>query len=104
MKLIILFFVIAGSIGLCHFTKTPQENIFKGTLPADSVNFKIQVQPILRKNCSPCHFPGGIMYKKMPFDNGQTLLAHEAGIIKRIKNEREANIISKYIRENKTGR
>jgi hypothetical protein len=70
------------------------------TAPAvtkDTINFTKQIQPILQKNCSPCHFTGGKMYERMPFDASQTLLSHKEGILKRIKQEEENGLLKKYI-------
>ena len=67
----------------------------------DTVNFKTQVQPILVKNCSPCHFPGGKMYEKLPFDKGETIVTHEPGVFKRLKKEDEVKLVKQYIDENK---
>lgn len=65
------------------------------------VDFKTQVQPTLRKNCSPCHFPGGRLYDKLPFDKGETIISHEAGILKRIKKEAEIKLVRQFITQNK---
>lgn len=66
----------------------------------DTIDFPTQVQPILVKNCSPCHFTGGKMYEKMPFDKDTTILNHQAGILKRIKGE--DNVLIKSFVEQKT--
>ncbi|HEX6179694.1 MAG TPA: hypothetical protein VFZ47_00535 [Chitinophagaceae bacterium] len=63
----------------------------------DTINFTKQIQPILQKNCSPCHFTGGKMYEKMPFDASQTLLSHKEGILRRIKQEEENGLLKQYI-------
>jgi hypothetical protein len=73
------------------------ENI--SSLIVDTVNYQTQIQPILQMTCSPCHFPGGKMYEKMPFDKGETIISHEAGILKRIKDEQKVALIKKYIRQ-----
>jgi hypothetical protein len=33
------------------------------------------------------------MYEPMPFDNSQPIIGHEAGILKRIKDEQEGTLI-----------
>lgn len=64
-----------------------------------AVDFKTQVQPILVKNCSPCHFPGGKLYEKLPFDKAETITSHKKGIVKRINDETEKNIIKLFIEQ-----
>jgi hypothetical protein len=68
----------------------------------DTIHFTSQIQPILVKNCSPCHFTGGKMYERMPFDKDTTIINHEAGILRRIKGE-ENLIIKTFIDQNKKG-
>ena len=68
----------------------------------DTIHFVSQIQPILVKNCSPCHFPGGKMYERMPFNKDTTIINHEAGILRRIKGE-ENLIIKTFIDQNKKG-
>jgi len=61
-------------------------------------SFHSQIQPILVKNCSPCHFTGGKMYERMPFDKDTIIINHEAGILRRIKGEE--NLIIKTLFRN----
>ena len=42
------------------------------------------------------------MYERMPFDNSQTIISHEAGVLKRIKDEEENLLIKQFIQQNKT--
>ena len=67
----------------------------------DTISFSLQIQPILVNRCSPCHFTGGKMYEKMPFDKGETIVNHEVGLLKRIKDEKEKALIQKFIGERK---
>lgn len=41
--------------------------------PARAVDFQSQVKPLLEARCSPCHFSGGRMYEKLPFDQPATI-------------------------------
>lgn len=102
MKTILLLIICAINFGLCNTTEQQVVKLRDTSSPKiDTVNFKTQLQPVFQKNCSPCHFPGGKMYEKMPFDKGETILSHEAGIVKRIKNENELIILKQFIRQNK---
>ena len=68
----------------------------------DSIDFKTLIQPIFEKRCNPCHFPGGKMYEKMPFDNPKTILSHETGILRRIKEDSEVELVKRFIISNKS--
>jgi hypothetical protein len=64
----------------------------------DTIHFASQIQPILVKNCSPCHFTGGKMYERMPFDKDTTIINHEKGILKRIKGD-ENTLLRSFIQQ-----
>jgi len=64
---------------------------------ADTVIFSAQILPMLQDRCSPCHFPGGKMYEKMPFDQPKTLLEHSEGILKRFKDESENRLLKQFV-------
>jgi len=63
------------------------------------VDFNARIQPLLVKHCSPCHFPGGKLYEKLPFDQEITLLSHQKGILKRFKDEAELSLLRQYIEQ-----
>ena len=67
----------------------------------DSIDFKTSIQPILQKNCSPCHFPGGKLYERLPFDKGETILNHEAVVLKRLKNEEDINLVKQFAKQSR---
>lgn len=100
----ILLVIIIFSIFLVFSNRDAEKekhNSKAAVLKTDSIDFKMQVQPVLQKNCSPCHFPGGKLYEKMPFDNGITIINHESGILKRIKKNDEAKLIRQFISQTK---
>jgi hypothetical protein len=41
--------------------------------PAPPARFEDTVMPILEVRCQPCHFPGGVMYERLPFDRPRTI-------------------------------
>ena len=100
----ILLIIIGGGFLLFFNTNTKRrgEEAKKIAVPPiDTVYFKSEVLPILKKNCSPCHFPGGKMYDKMPFDKPATIIGHEAGALKRFKDQNELSLIKNFIEQNK---
>ncbi len=80
-------------------SKPDSESLNRSTAIADSVNFNTEVMPLLKTKCSPCHFEGGKMYEKMPFDNGLTIISHQAGILKRLTTEPVGTLIKQFIEE-----
>lgn len=70
------------------------------SLSTDSINFQKDIQPILVRKCSPCHFTGGKMYERLPFDKDTTIINHEAGVLKRINGE-ENILVKKFFAQKK---
>jgi len=72
--------------------------------PADAerVDFAKQVKPILEGKCQPCHFPGGTMYAKLPFDQPATIVTLGERLFTRIKDEKSRAIIRKFLAEQET--
>jgi hypothetical protein len=63
------------------------------------VDFATQIRPILEKRCQPCHFPGGKMYEKMPFDRPQTIHTLGEKMFARIKDPKEQAILRAFLAE-----
>ncbi len=61
------------------------------------VVFARDIQPIFEKRCQPCHFPGGKMYARLPFDKPETI--HKLGekLFTRIKAEDERASIRTFL-------
>ena len=104
MKTILLLVVCSAGLYFCNVKAEKKGKEIKKTASAasDTINYTAQVLPILQKKCTPCHFPGGKMYERMPFDNSQTIISHEAGVLKRFKDEQEIALIKQFIEQNKT--
>ena len=83
-------------------TEIKQATTVKNTVSTLPIDFQKQIQPILEKRCNPCHFPGGKMYDKLPFDKAETMMNMEARptILKRIKEEEENKVIKEYFEQN----
>jgi hypothetical protein len=65
-------------------------------------DFETQVRPILETRCQPCHFPGGKMYARMPFDRPQTIRSLGTKMFTRIKDEREQAILRAFLAQGAT--
>ena len=65
--------------------------------PDRQAEFAKTVQPILANRCQPCHFPGGSMHEKLPFDRHETVDKLQTKLFSRIKNEEERAVIRKFL-------
>ena len=75
-----------------------------GSLLKDTISFASQIEPILVNHCSPCHFAGGKLYEKLPFDKSATIVDHEIALLRRIKDENEKALIQKFVSEQKNSK
>src|SRR5688572_11076423 len=51
------------------------------------VDFDSQIKPILQSKCMPCHFSGGQMYERLPFDRSDTIRKLGTKLFSRIHDE-----------------
>jgi len=65
------------------------------------VSFEKDITPILTGKCQPCHFPGGTMYARRPFDKPATIVALGEKLFTRIKDEKQRAVIRAYLAEQK---
>jgi hypothetical protein len=61
------------------------------------VDFAREVKPILETRCRPCHFPGGRMYDRMPFDEPETLRELGEKLFGRIKDQESQATIRAFL-------
>ena len=61
------------------------------------VDFSTQIRPILEAKCQPCHFNGGKVYQRMPFDRPETIKTLGAKLFTRIKDENERRLIRDFL-------
>ena len=66
------------------------------------VDFNQDVRPILEARCQPCHFPGGVMYERRPFDRPETITALGTKLFTRIKDDDERRLISEFLAQQAT--
>lgn len=61
--------------------------------------FAAKIAPMLAERCQPCHFPGGVMYERLPFDRPETVRALGSKLFSRIRDERERQWIRDFLAE-----
>src|SRR5436189_3183521 len=60
-------------------------------------NFETEIKPIFQAKCQPCHFQGGKVYDKMPFDKPETIKRLGTKLFTRIKDEKEQRLIREFL-------
>jgi len=65
--------------------------------PAAPLDFQRDVRPILDARCQPCHFTGGKMYEKLPFDRPETIVRLGTKLFTRLKDEKQRAVIREFL-------
>ena len=65
--------------------------------PKTRIDFDTQVKPILESKCMPCHFKGGKMYDRLPFDKAATIKTLGVKLFTRIKAENDRRVIEDFL-------
>lgn len=88
-----LLLALAFAVGLtsCEHTR-PDVASLQGP-----VDFRTHIKPILESRCQPCHFSGGVMYERRPFDRPETIHALGTKLFTRITNENERQWIRAFL-------
>ena len=58
---------------------------------------KPEAMRILERKCQPCHFAGGKMYGKLPFDKPETVYKLGEKLFTRIKDPHEQEVIRAFL-------
>ena len=65
--------------------------------PKSRVDFETQLKPIFKSKCMPCHFQGGQMYDRLPFDRAETIRKLGTRLFTRIKEENDRRLIEEFL-------
>lgn len=106
MKFILLTFAFLLTVGVCGCSRSPTIALPVVGLKAEpsaraKVDFDNQVKPILQQRCQPCHFPGGVMYARLPFDRPATIKTLGTKMFTRLKDEKEQRILREFLEQEK---
>ena len=75
----------------------PPAKVSTSSAPKARVDFNRQVQPIFKSKCMPCHFSGGQMYDRLPFDRPETIRKLGTRLFTRIKDEDSRRLIDEFL-------
>ena len=64
---------------------------------ASEVDFDSRVRPLLQARCSPCHFPGGIMHSRLPFDQADTVRCLGTKLFTRLQAGEDQALILRFL-------
>ena len=61
------------------------------------VDFETQLKPMFQSKCMPCHFSGGKVYERLPFDKPETIRKLGARLFTRIKEDNDRRLIEEFL-------
>lgn len=94
--LLIVLLVAFGTA--CQLAKSQVPvNLSSTSAPAKKPDFETEIKPIFQGRCQPCHFQGGKVYDKMPFDKPETITRLGTKLFTRIKDEKERALIRAFL-------
>jgi uncharacterized membrane protein len=64
---------------------------------AKKPDFATEIKPIFQARCQSCHFAGGQVYDRMPFDQPETITRLGTKLFTRIKDEKERHLIREFL-------
>ena len=76
---------------------TSSANASTTSAPKARVDFDAQLKPIFKSKCMPCHFQGGQMYDRLPFDQPATIRKLGTRLFTRIKEEDSRRLIEDFL-------
>ena len=99
-----LMLILALYVGACHHAQIASfggsaRNVATSSLlsATKKPDFETEIKPIFQNRCQPCHFPGGKVYDRMPFDKAETINRLGTKIFTRIKDEKEQRLIRDFL-------
>lgn len=75
----------------------PIAKVSATSAPKARVDFDTQIQPIFKSKCMPCHFNGGQMYDRLPFDKPETIRKLGTKLFTRIKEKDDRQLIEDFL-------
>jgi hypothetical protein len=93
--------ILAVACGAYLLRNHPTSRAFSAASPTGSAvskpDFDSEIKPIFQARCQPCHFQGGKVYEKLPFDKAETITRLGTRLFTRIKDEKEQQKIRAFL-------
>jgi hypothetical protein len=103
MRRLLLIGLLALTLQACQIGNSQVRDtpIKTSAPPIKKPDFDTELKPIFQARCQPCHFQGGQVYDKMPFDKPETITRLGTKLFTRIKNEKERALIREFLEQPK---
>jgi len=98
--LLAFLLLVPGLCGCARVYSNPSATTAAvASAPRKKVDFATQIKPMLESRCQPCHFSGGVMYQRLPFDRPETIKTLGTKMFTRIKDEKERQLLRDFFAE-----
>ena len=101
MRSLLLIVLLALTLQACQVgnSQVREAHIKTPAPPTKKPDFNTEITPIFQTRCQPCHFQGGTVYDKMPFDKPETITRLGTKLFTRIKDEKERTMIREFLKQ-----
>src|SRR5437867_12109888 len=101
MRALLSLMLLTVSLQGCQLSNSDAPVADMSTLipPITKPNFNTEIKPIFQARCQPCHFQGGKVYEKLPFDKPETITRLGTKLFTRIKDEKEQRLIREFLEQ-----
>jgi hypothetical protein len=65
--------------------------------PGSPADFSARARPLLQERCSPCHFPGGSMHDRLPFDDEPTVRRLGEALFTRVRDAEGRALLEAFL-------
>jgi hypothetical protein len=104
MRIALLILALLPAFEACQLAKSGTHRFAaQNFTPAPAIaathkpDFATEIKPIFQARCQPCHFPGGKVYDRLPFDKPETITRLGTKLFTRIKDEKEQRLIRDFL-------
>ena len=100
MKLKIFSIAAVLFVGLFYvnnINSTVKKEQTKTLTSSNVYTFQKNVFPMLQSKCQTCHFAGGKMYSKLPFDDSATVFKLGKRLFTRLQKKEQQEIINSWL-------
>ncbi len=67
------------------------------SLSDSAITFTNSIALLLKANCAPCHFPGGTVYEKYPFELYETAFTLRKKLGTRLKETEQQALLARWL-------
>lgn len=96
MLILAALLVVGFNLSACAKFDSSARAVLSATAQT-KLDFNTQIKPLFESRCTPCHFSGGAVYERLPFDRSETIKKLGTKLFTRIRDEKEQRLIREFL-------